>query len=423
MGKIWVVLRREFVERVRTKWFIISTVIGPVFMAAMLVVPVMVGTGEGRERHIVLVDVQTGGFAERLNEELDRTAPLESKRIETDASRLDTVIDSLSDLVRLKVYDGFLVVTASVLEDGKADYYGTNVSSPRDMQSLSRFVQEATMAERLTQEGVDPSAVRRARIDVQIATSKVTGVKGARESGEGAFFLAYAMWFVLYISIIIYGVTVMGAVVEEKTSRVMEVLISSVRPFQLLAGKIAGVGAVGLFQMLIWGISGSLLLNHQREVMRIFHLTMTPQTPPFPHLSLVTSLVFLAYFVLGYFLYAAMFAAIAAMSNSESEARQAQTPVVMLLVVPTVLVLGILNDPNGTLARTLGLIPFFSPIAMPVRWAAAPIPIAELALSLFVLATTLVAVTWVASRIYRIGILMYGKRPTLREVIRWVRAS
>jgi ABC-2 type transport system permease protein len=133
--------------------------------------------------------------------------------------------------------------------------------------------------------------------------------------------------------------------------------------------------------------------------------------------------VFLTYFLLGYFLYAAMFAAVASMSSTEAEARQAQTPVIMLLIVPSVLMLGILNDPGGPLATSLGLIPFFSPITMPVRWAAAPVPVGELLASLVILIATLAAVTWVASRIYRVGILMYGKRPSIREVIRWVLTS
>lgn len=291
------------------------------------------------------------------------------------------------------------------------------------MQILQRYVQETILTERLTRAGVDPGAVRQARLEVQIRTTKITGAKGSTESGEGAFILAYAMWFVLYLSIIIYGVTVMGAVVEEKTSRVIEILASSVRPFQLLAGKVSGVGSVGLFQLLIWGVCGSFLLNHQSEIMRLLRVPATSETFRFPHLSLVTAAIFLSYFVLGYFLYAAMFAAVAAMSSSETEARQAQTPVVMLLVVPSVMMIGILNDPGGRVATAMGLIPFFSPIAMPVRWAAAPVPVSELLGSLAILASTVVAVTWVAARIYRTGILMYGKRPSIREVIRWVGAK
>ena len=140
-----------------------------------------------------------------------------------------------------------------------------------------------------------------------------------------------------------------------------------------------------------------------------------------PEVSFMTIAVFLAYFLLGYFLYAAMFAAVAAMVNSEAEARQAQTPVVMLLVIPTVLMIGILNNPDGSMAVALSLIPFTSPIGMPVRWAATPIPLTELAGSLAILVATVVAITWIAGRIYRVGILMYGKKPGIRELIRWVR--
>jgi ABC-2 type transport system permease protein len=408
---------------VRTKWFIISTIMGPLFMSGVLVAPIALATGGGRDRSIVVVDLTENGFGERLTADLNRSQSIKAERLPASLTDLTSVTDSLSELVRRKLYDGLLVVTNQALEDGKTEYLGTNASSPRDMQILNRYVQETTLTERLTRAGVDPAAVRQARLDVQIQVTKITGVKGKKESGEGAFALAYAMWFVLYLSIIVYGVTVMGAVVEEKTSRVIEILASSVRPFQLLAGKIVGVGAVGLFQLLIWGICATFLLNHQKEVMRLLRLPMTSETPSFPHMSLVTAAVFLGYFILGYFLYAAMFAAVASTSSSEAEARQAQTPVVMLLVVPSVLMVGILNDPNGSLAHTLGLVPFFSPIAMPVRWAAAPVPPGELALSLGILAATLVAVTWLAARIYRTGILMYGKRPSLRELIRWVRAS
>ncbi len=289
------------------------------------------------------------------------------------------------------------------------------------MQLLSTYLEEAVLTERLTREGVDASVVRRAQIPVRLSTMKVTASGGTDESGFGAFILASIMWLVLYMAILVYGVSVMGSVVEEKTSRIIEVLISSLRPFELLAGKIVGVGAVGLFQLTIWGVFGAVFLQQQESLLKLaggspgalagFRL---------PHVSSMTVFVFLAYFVLGYFLYAALFAAVAAMSSSEAEARQAQTPVVGLLVLPSVLIVGILNDPGGSLAVALSLVPFCSPIAMPVRWAAAPIPVSELFLSLALLVVTLLAVVWLAARIFRVGILMYGKRPGLREIARWV---
>jgi ABC-2 type transport system permease protein len=143
----------------------------------------------------------------------------------------------------------------------------------------------------------------------------------------------------------------------------------------------------------------------------------------FPDVPLGTVVVFLLYFLLGYFLYAAMFAAVGAMTSSEAEARQAANFVVMLLVLPSVLMIGILNDPDGSMAVTLSIVPFTSPIAMPVRWAAAEVPLVELASSLAVLGAALLGVVWVASRIYRVGILAYGKRPGLGDLVRWVRSA
>ena len=423
MRKIWVIIRREFIERVRTRWFLITTVLGPLFMAVVLILPVVVATSGGRERSIAVIDLTSGGFGERLTVDLDRSQPIRAFRVETSVSDLESVADSLALLVRQKALDGFLILSDEALDDGRAEYRGTNVSSPRDMQILTKYLEESALTERLTRAGVDPAAVRRARVDMRLQTAKITGREGAPESGEGSFVLAYVMWFVLYIAIVVYGVSVMGSVVEEKTSRVIEVLVSSVRPFQLLAGKILGVGSVGLFQLLIWGVCGAVLIDRQTQIMRLLGISASVANAGIPRVSLATALIFLLYFVLGYFLYAAMFAAVASMSSSEAEARQAQTPVVMLLVVPSVMMIGILNDPSGSLAHMLGLVPFFSPIAMPVRWAAAPVPTRELVASLAILAATLVIVTWVASRIYRVGILMYGKRPSIREILRWIRTS
>src|SRR2546429_1969464 len=152
------------------------------------------------------------------------------------------------------------------------------------MQILSKSLEESVLTERLTREGVDPVKVRRARVDMHLQTVKITGTKGPAESGEGSFVLAYAMWFILYVSIVVYGVSVMGSVVEEKTSRVIEILVSSVRPFQLLAGKIIGVGGVGLLQLLIWGLCGGLLINRQRQILGL--LGVTPEVGDaltFPH--------------------------------------------------------------------------------------------------------------------------------------------
>jgi ABC-2 type transport system permease protein len=315
-------------------------------------------------------------------------------------------------------------VTDEAVEDGQVEYRGSNVSSFNDMRMLQRLVREAVLIERLDRVGVDPALVAQAQIPVQMRTVNIRGGRVTEESGEARFLLAYAVWLLLYIAILLYGVQVMGSVVEEKTTRVIEVLISSLKPFQLLAGKVVGVGAVGLFQFLIWGVCGWVLFRRRDQVLQMLGVDAAlGQEMPLPEISAATVVIFLVYFLLGYFLYAAMFAAVASMSSSEAEARQAQTPVVMLLVIPSILMIGIIQQPDSGMAATLSLVPFTSPIAMPVRWAAAAVPLREVVASVAVLLFTLWLVTWIAARIYRVGILMYGKRPSPRELVRWVRAK
>lgn len=424
MHKTWVVIRREFVERVRSKWFVVSTVLGPLLMVAFVVVPIMLARSGARERSVAVVDLTTTGFGRRLAAVLDQAQPIKATRVPSDAARVAAAADSLSRLVGARVLDGFLIVTDATVDSGKVEYRGANVSSPRDMQLLSGLLDDAVFTERLGREGVDPSVVKKAKVQLNLKTAKITGARTTGESGQGAFILAYVMWMLLYTGIILYGVNVLGSVVEEKTSRIVEVLVSSLRPFQLLAGKIIGVGAVGLFQFLIWGVFAALLAGQRQFLM--WQLGVTPQAAAdisFPSISAATIAVFLTFFFLGYFLYAAMFAAVGAMTNSEAEARQAANVVVMLLVLPTILMIGILNDPSGALAVRLSLIPFCAPIAMPVRWAAGEVPLSQLLASIALLLATLIAITWVAGRIYRVGILMYGKRPNLRELVRWVRMA
>lgn len=423
MNRIWVVVRREFTERVRSKWFIISTVLGPVLMLAFIAIPAIVASRAGGKRTIAVVDATSGGFGERLTAYLQQEQLLEATRVPAGVSRLEEVADSLANLVGLKVLHGFVIVTDAAVEDGKLEYRGSNVASRSDMGALSRLLGEVIFAERLNRSGVDPSVVRNARIPLELKTLKITGSRTTRTSGEGSFLLAYVIWLLLYAGILLYGANVMGAVVEEKTSRMVELLVSTLRPFELLAGKILGVGGVGLLQFGIWVAFGALALDQRQVVAELLgQPAIGAATTALPEVPLSTVVVFLTYFVLGYFLYASMFAAVGAMAGSEAEARQAANAVVMVLVLPSLLLIGILNNPSSTLALTLSLIPFASPIAMPVRWAAGEVSAGELAASLVLLGLALWGVTWVAGRIYRVGILMYGKRPGLRELARWVTA-
>jgi len=417
--KIWAVIRREFVERIRSKWFWISALLGPVFFGAMIVVPVLFA-GAGGTRRIAVVDGTTGAFGARVVAGLRGGKIFRATRVPAGVG----VVDSLTQLVGAKQLDGFLIVTDAVVETGTAEYRASNVSSFRDVAELQDVLARVAVAARLERQGVDPAVVGRAQLRISLDTKKISGSRTTGESAAQSFALAYVMGVVLFLVITIYGVNVMSSVVEEKTTRIVEVLVSSLRPFQLMIGKVLGVGAVSIFQFVLWGLGAKLLLSQRQALLAgVGGAEEARQVFQMPHLSAATLGVFLGYFLGGFFLYSAMYAAVGAMSSNEQEARQAQQPVMFLLMIAYVSMFGLTNNPESTYAVTLSLIPFTAPIAMPVRWAASTVPAAELVGSLGLLVAGIVAVTWVAARIYRVGILMTGKRPNVRELVRWVRAG
>jgi ABC-2 type transport system permease protein len=414
--KIWAVIRREFVERIRTRWFWIMALLGPLFFAAVFVLPTVLAGGGGI-RQIVVVDATTGSVGARITQLLNDSRVFRAVRVSAGGE----VVDSLTAEVEQKRLGGFLMLTDAAVDSGKAEYRGSNVSGFATVGALQRTIGEVVSAVRLEREGVDPRVVARARIAVRLETKKIAGGKTTGETAAQSFSLAYFMGIILYTAILLYGINVMSSVLEEKTTRIVEVLVSSLRPFQLMLGKVLGVGAVSILQFLIWGVSARILLAHRPGFLTAGDLGEPDPVFQVPHVSGATAAVFITYFLGGFFLYSAMFAAVGAMSSSEQEARQAQQPVSWLLVLSFVSMFGMLNDPASAFSVTLSLVPFSAPIAMPVRWAAGNLPTYEIALSLGILAVSIVAVTWIAARIYRVGILMTGKRPNLRELVRWVR--
>lgn len=424
MSKVWAVVRREFLERVRTKWFLISTILGPLFMLALMVVPGLLATRTGRGSRIALVDEQSGTLAGRLEAQLAGGGRFRLEIVPATRESRARIADSLTREVQAERLEGFLAVSAATLEAGIVQYRGRNVASIRDMSLLEGGVRQALMVERLARRGVDPAVVQEARSRIRLETLRITRRGATGETGEATFFLAYVVAFVLYMAIILYSVNVMRSVLEEKQSRVIELLVSSLKPFQLLLGKVIGVGAVGLLQFGIWAGTALALLRYRTQLLGLLGVSPEAATRiQLPALGAGMVLVCIGYFLLGYLLYSAMFAVIGASVNTDAEAQQAQIPVMTLLVLSILTFPAVLNEPAGELALALAVIPFSSPIIMPIRYAAAEVPGDQIALSVAILAATTLFVVWLASRIYRVGILMYGKRPTLRELVRWARQS
>ena len=407
-------------------------------MVLMMVVPALMMSGSSRSSRIAIVDATSDGVGTRLK------AALETQRLSDDsvgipryvvthvsaAGRADAIRDSLVKRTGLGKdgkaegsLDGVLVMREDVLETGRLEYLGSNAGSFEAMGRLEGTVRQVVMGTRFEAGGINPVVVAKAMAPVNVSTTRVSDGETTGQSGGASFVIAYAMGFILYLGIIMYGQQTMTSVVEEKTSRIMEVLASSLTPFQMLLGKVLGVGLTGLLQMGIWGATVFLVTSQRERLATLVGVSADAmQTMPIPSMAPDLLVIFLVYFALGFLLYGALFAAIGSMCNTVQETQQYATAVMMLVVFGFFGVFAMINDPTGGVGLIMSFIPFFSPFVMPVRWSLAAVPPVELALSLGLMVITLLGTTWLAGRIYRTGILMYGKKPTWSEVWRWVRA-
>ena len=431
MHKLWAVIRREFVARVRTKSFVITTVLGPLLMAVMMVAPAMLSMKQSSGRHIVIVDGGDRGlgltaqttlgtkFPEHYTVEVMVIPTGETERLESLISRIDAPSETTGAPI-----DGVVVLDPEMLADDRIAYYGSNVSSMRDMSDLRRGLRDALVADRLAELGVNLSLVQEASRPYTLTTERVTDGTLTGESGEASFALAYAMSFLLYLALLLYGVQVMSAVVEEKSNRINEVLVSSLHPFELLFGKVIGVGSAGLVQLSLWMGTAMVLTTFRAEIASVFGVPEAAvMAIPIPTVSPALMAVFLLFFVLGFFLYSSAYAAVGAMCNTIQETQQASLPVTLAVVVSFIMVFNVLGDPAGSLARTFSLIPLFAPLIVPVRYSLNPLGVGELLASAFSTLIGAVIVTWFAGRIYRVGILAHGKRPKVKELINWMKAG
>jgi ABC-2 type transport system permease protein len=437
MAKFWAVFKREYLERVRTKWFIISTVLFPVLMGAAMIVPGLMSARtmrDARVSKIYIYDVTGTGFGKAVQSQIvGPTGDANNIRLfELPAAELAAAESLATDSVRKRIVEGYLVIDSAAIMPLEADsagmrrqrvrYAGRNASNVGQMEVLERAVRQSEQTRRLEREGLDPSRIAQlTRINFSVETERITD-SGRGGSAAASLVLGFAVVIVLYMSLVIYGQTILRSVLEEKTTRVAEVVMASIRADILLAGKVIGVAAVGLTQQAFWLTSAFLMWTFRTNILSQFGITAPPSIQ-LPHVGVGTLLLFLAFFVLGFMFYAGLFAAAGAMVNSDQDAQQAATPITLLIVFAFIFFQPILLAPEGTLAKALSLLPFSSPMIMPLRLSIIEVPIMEQVGSLLVLALSTAAAVWVSARIYRVGLLMYGKRPTLRELAHWIRQA
>lgn len=424
LDKVRTVMRREYLSRVRTKAFWLSTILVPAAMIAFAVLPSLLMNRQGGTFTVALLTPDEDLAAE-VKAELARRSegPAGTGMLNIRVEWIPSAADSerqraeLRRRVLAKELTGVLVLPAGVLEGEPVEYLSTNVTAFRLIGRLDGAVERAVLRARLRL-----SAVPEERLDQLTRTVKLEPVRVTQEGGESreavgsSFILSYVLTFLIYITVMIYGFYVMRGVLEEKSSRIVEVIVANLSPTELMAGKIFGVGAVGLTQYLIWAV---LAMNLAAP--GLFSLGLAEGASRF--LSPTLLVFFVLFFVFGYFLFATLYAAVGAAFNSEEEAQQMQTVLSMFLAIPFALMFVILNDPDAPLSVVLSLVPFFSPMLFFLRMTVAFPATWQIVLCFALMSLTLLAMVRVSAAIYRVGILMYGKKPTFKEIARWVRSS
>ncbi|MDQ3697439.1 MAG: ABC transporter permease [Gemmatimonadota bacterium] len=420
MDKLWAVVAREFNERVRTRWFVIATIFGPVLFGALMILPAWLASrseASTEVSRIVILDATAAGLGQRVAGAL-RGSPVLREVAPDDLTPAESL--ATREVMRGDAA-GYLVLDFQTMAGERTRYAGRNASAIADMQELQRVVREHVMAARLERAGVSPAQTAEiTNLRVRLESERLTS-RGRGGSGQVSVIFAIVLATLLYFSIFFYGQNVLRGVMEEKQTRVAEVVMSSIPATRLLAGKVLGVGAVGLSQLIIWLASSWALYEMRAPILTRLGATSTPFV--LPRVSLAMAVTLLLFFVLGYVFYAALFAAVGAAVNSEQEAQQAQMPIVLLLVVSVMFFQAVVARPDGTTARILSVVPFSAPIVMPLRMTVIHVSWVEVALALLSLLLGCGLVVWLAARIYRTGMLMYGKRPTVKEVIRWLRVA
>ncbi len=427
MNKIFLIVKREYITRVKKKSFIITTLLVPLSFVAMVAIQfLLLAVSSGDTMRIAVVD-DTGKYVKTIKD-TEGTYFIKS----------NSSLASLRQTYEQKGFDGILYIPPLDVDNPNGvKYISDNLLGLSLEAHIKRELKSEIQKVRLQKMGVDSKMYRKAQqVNLRIESETITG--GSVGSTALATSIGFGMGMLMYIVIFIYGSMVMKGVMEEKTNRIVEIMLSSVRPFQLMIGKILGIGGVGLTQFSIWiillfglnlimslVIGGTMDLPSANpaaaqvdmEEAKMLIEKMMGQIHELPIALLIVG--FLFYFLMGYVLYAALFAGLGAAINDDSDSQSLTFPVSIPVIISVFILSAIVEQPNSGLAFWSSLIPLFSPVIMPFRIAFG-VPLWELLLSMALLIAGALFAVWIAAKIYRTGILMYGKKVTLREIAKWL---
>lgn len=416
-NKTLIILSREYLQRVRRKSFIITTILMPILMVGLMMLPALIDKFSDKENKVFAVIDDSGAIAPAL-----QNTP-ELKFVSTDASE--------EELRKNEDYDGILIIGKSIIDNpSDVTLYSRGAMSPQSEMIISSQIGAIIEQYRLTKYKIEnlPQILAEVHADVNMKTLRIDEDEDRVTSTIVSSLVGMLMSLVLYMFVLIYGQMVMTSIIEEKNNRVLEVVVSSVSPSRLMLGKILGIGAVAVTQIVIWAllicsfttwVMPSMLssfLNGGSDLDLMQALTMLGDTGYILNLFVLLTLLLVG----GYLFYSAIYAAIGSAVDNIQDASQLQTVAVVPIILGMVFSMSVINDPNSTLAFWLSMIPFTSPMVMMARIPFG-IPAGQIVASLAILYASVVFLIWLSAKIYRVGIFMYGKKPTFKELIRWAK--
>lgn len=436
MNHLSLVIKREYLTKVKNKSFIIMTILSPLIMIALIaVVAYLTQLNNNKQRTISILD--ESGLVTDVFQNTENTTYVYLSNIELEAAK---------KMVEAKEEYGLLYIGKGADVDAvskQIKFYSKDSPSLTLMESLENKLESEFRDEKLKEQGVDVAKIKATEADVDIAQESFLGERTSKIGNVMKLIFGGAAGYLLFMFIIIYGNMIMRSVIEEKTSRIIEVIISSVKPVQLMLGKIIGTSLAGITQFLIWMVIGGVLLT---VLSAVFHIDLTQmqtpqqelmqqamQTPEMndkiqlifnefrslPILNLI--IAFILFFIGGYLLYSSLYAAIGAAVDNETDTQQFMMPILMPLILAVYVgVFTVIEDPHGTVSTIFSFIPLTSPVVMLMRIPFG-VPLWQQALSVGLLIGTFMFTVWFAAKIYRVGILMYGKKPSYKELIKWLK--
>jgi ABC-2 type transport system permease protein len=418
MHNILLIAKREYLERIRTKAFIVATILIPTLMAGGIFSMAYIADKSKSTSHITIVSSQQPLATDLQNElEHGKDSSMVVDVVQPSPEIRSQLDVELREKSREKGIDGYLWITPATSADPTArptfDYTARSSADIVTHDTIADSLRVVLLREQLAHRGLQPANIDTLMAPVEINTIDVGGQHG---SSRNSFYVAYVFFLLMYMVVLLYGMNVARSIIEEKNSRIFEVLLSTIRSEEILAGKIIGVGGVGLTQVIVWMIAALVVT----ATPLVAHVAGTAAAVS---ISAAQAIFFIMYFVLGFVLYSSVAAALGAMTNSEQELQQLNMLLMMPLFFCILMLPVVISNPNSLVARLVSLIPFCTPLLMNFRVSLSMPQPWEIALSIVLMIATIYAVLWVASRIYRVGILMYGKKPNLPEILRWLKYS